>query len=92
MNKQDYFKFGFIVLFLFLLLDIGFALSIFLLGNPLGFSWHPDFFNGILFSVALFGSAYLGWKKKDITKCSECGTDNSIILKRSIEMEKRRNE
>lgn len=62
MNKY-FFRFGFIILTSFNILLFIFALTIFTLDNPFMFSWHPDFFIGIFYGLAYFGSFYLGWIK-----------------------------
>lgn len=65
MINKNFFKFGFIILNLFLVLNLVFALTIFLFDNPLSFSWHPDFFTGLLFGLTYCGTLYLGWLKNE---------------------------
>jgi hypothetical protein len=68
MNKKEFFQFSFFVLNCFIIIDLFLALTIFIpihgYYNYLMLSWHPDFFIGLLFGIAFFGSAYLGWLKK----------------------------
>lgn len=61
---KNFFRLGFILLFFNIVFVSICALTIFLFGNPFSFSWHPDFFSGVLFGIAFFGSLYLGWLKK----------------------------
>lgn len=62
--NKNFFKFGFIILTSFIVLNCIFGLTIFVLDNPLNFSWHPDFFIGLLFGTTYFGTIYFGWLKK----------------------------
>lgn len=64
MISKNFFKFGFIILTCFIILNFIFAFMVLFLNNPLKFSWHPDFFNGLLFGITYFGTIYLGWLKK----------------------------
>lgn len=63
MNKKEFFMFSSVVLTGFLILDFVLTLTIYL-GNPLNLSFHPVFYQGILFGITLFGCIYYGWVKK----------------------------
>lgn len=65
MISRNFFKFGFVVLFCFLVLNVILSFTITFLNNPLMLSYHPDFFIGVLFGIAIIGCAYLGWNKKE---------------------------
>lgn len=72
-NKKTFFQFGFIVLFCMIIFNFGCTLTIFLLDNPFGFSYHQDYYIGLLFGLTFLSCAYLGFIKKDIcTKFDEC--------------------
>jgi len=65
MRLKRFFKFGFIILTCFIILDFVFVLTILLFNNPLRFSWHPDFFSGLFFGITYFGAYYYGWLNKE---------------------------
>jgi len=60
-----FFKFGFIVLLCIIAIDAIFAVTVTVFNNPFGFSWHPEFYIGLLLGITFFSTAYIGWIKKD---------------------------
>lgn len=62
--KKAFFRCCFIYFMIIIAFNVFFVFTILFFNNPFNLSFHPVFYTGVLFGIALSGSIYLGWGKE----------------------------